>query len=55
MKLLGDIFERLIDYIVNVLAPAFGTLCVIFAGNWQTRVLGIVILIFDFISYKRKD
>lgn len=48
MKLL----KKIEDYVTKVLAPAFGVLCVTFAGNWQTRVLGICILILDFVTYK---
>lgn len=55
MKIIDKLFNRIIHYICNILAPAFGVLCVVFAANWQTRVFGIVILVLDFITYKGKN
>ncbi|MCI8466958.1 MAG: hypothetical protein HFI08_02030 [Bacilli bacterium] len=55
MKIIDKLIDRIENYICDVLAPAFGVLCVTFAGNWQTRLFGIVILVLDFIAYKGKD
>lgn len=52
MKITEKLIDRIENYVCDVLAPAFGVLCVAFAGNWQTRVLGIVILVLDFFVYK---
>lgn len=55
MKIIDKLIDRIENYICDVLALAFGVLCVTFAGNWQTRLFGIVILVLDFIAYKGKD
>lgn len=55
MKIIDKLIDRIENYVCDVLAPAFGVLRVTFAGNWQTRIIGIVILVLDFIAYKGKD
>ncbi len=54
MKIIDKLIDRIENYVCDVLAPAFGVLCVTFAGNWKTRVVGIVILVLDFLTYKNE-
>ncbi len=49
MKFLKLIF----NYILDLVIPSFGLICLLCAGNWQTRVLGIGITLESFWIYAK--
>lgn len=47
-----SVIRKIIRYLLHKLIPAFGLLCIICAGNWQTRLIGVIIIILDLFEEK---